>query len=52
VSRKTTIPKWYAQEKKKKVKCGLHPLIHTFPTKSSAPDVGKKKSGAKNFAFS
>ena len=32
--------------------CGLHPLIHTFPTKSSAPDVGKKKSGAKNSAFS
>jgi hypothetical protein len=26
--------------------CGLHPLNHTFPTKSSAPDGGKKKSGA------
>jgi hypothetical protein len=30
----------------------LHPLIHTFPTKNSAPDVGKKKSGAKNSASS
>ena len=27
-------------------------LIHTFGTKSLAPDVGKKKSGAKNSAFS
>jgi len=28
------------------------PLIHTFPTKSSAPNIGKKKSGVKNSAFS
>jgi hypothetical protein len=25
----------------------LHPLIHTFPTKSSAPDVEKKKAEPK-----
>jgi hypothetical protein len=30
----------------------LHPLIHTFPTKTSAPDVEKIKSGAKDSAFS
>ena len=27
--------------------CRLHPLIHTFPTKSSAPDVEKKEAEPK-----
>jgi hypothetical protein len=30
----------------------LHLLIHTLPPGTSAPDVEKKKSGAKNSAFS
>jgi hypothetical protein len=30
VSRKTAILKWYAQAKRRKVKCRLHPLIHTL----------------------
>jgi hypothetical protein len=33
-------------------KSGLHPLIHTFTTRSSAQDVEKKKNGAKDSAFS
>jgi len=27
-----------------RVKCGLHPLIHTFPFWNSAQDVEKKKT--------
>jgi hypothetical protein len=30
----------------------LHPLIYTLPPENSAQDVEKKKSGAKNSAFS
>ena len=35
---------------KGEVKYRLHPLIHTIPSETSAQDVEKKKSGAKNSA--
>jgi hypothetical protein len=52
VSRKTAILKWYAQAKRGKVKCELHPLIHTLLEFKLIQDVEIKKAVPKNSAFS
>ena len=46
VKKNRNTEKWYAQAKRGKVKCRLHPLIHTLLKFNLAQDIENIKSGA------